>query len=656
MYHSESKLNDATQQQNYEWTVSTDTTTEPFLQILISFASVAPPADTGGTWTDEIDDSSILEIRNDDSPGQASTIIPKIETPSDPTASALSVTAFMRRGILLHFGEYGVTDIPLMNLTDPDDTALRFPFTTVGLVRDLYSETTEDPNTSFDAEKQDISIYLDEDGECTIQKVTGKTRAVSELLKITQAQMTTILGLDGTAADYVSKRIRLLTTFVGVSDRIVVQIQVSSDFGGSYANVADGTAGIITTNTYAGQTFPSILFTGENLFATINAPYIPTLNIESGVPGFPDATPKTNGNPDLDTSGVTFTAGNGDNLQVIDFTAPNVFRVELRDSGAGLLNTFTLTGKLQKGEDRNVFDFVADPPSTATGTFTYDPDNDEFEQQISGGGSRIFSVSEKLNYIRSDVQYLVSGVFNPYQRDTVVQANLQGKTKTKYLLDLEASSHDADTTPGVAVASDLSKGCLLFLRKLIQSDISASGNKITQAEVDDPSLSGNIGSTIGSARNFTVTPPSTGAEVFRSDRSIQRAAKETFLHVSIPELSGVRSYEGSRSDIGKTIAVIPREDLMVENDDERANRFSFNAPFENWVKIRNAKELYLNQLSCEIRSPDGKLIEGMLPSTTLVVKIRESPDEMEKKKSSGLVRALVDTGLILSRNISSVSS
>ena len=168
--HLESKLNDATQQQNYEWTVSTDTTTEPFLQILISFASVAPPADTGGTWTDEIDDSSILEIRNDDSPGQASTIIPKIETPSDPTASALSVTAFMRRGILLHFGEYGVTDIPLMNLTDPDDTALRFPFTTVGLVRDLYSETTEDPNTSFDAEKQDISIYLDEDGECTIQK------------------------------------------------------------------------------------------------------------------------------------------------------------------------------------------------------------------------------------------------------------------------------------------------------------------------------------------------------------------------------------------------------------------------------------------------------------------------------------------------------
>ena len=655
--HLEQKLNDATQQQNYVWSVTSDITTQPFLQIVISFASVAPPASRGGVWSDEVNDNDVFEVRTDDDINQASTIIPKFDTAVSPSAPIIQTTAFMRRGMLLHFGNYVTSDIALMNLTDPENTELRFPFVTIGVVRDIYSEFTDDPKTTFEAEKQDINIYLGQDGECVISKIVlaGRTRNDSELLNVSGNDMSTILGMDGSAGDYLAKRVRFIVTFIGTNRRVVIQIQVSNDYGSTYADVADGTAGLISSDTFAGQAFSSILYTDVNLFETRFAPYIPTLSLETGVSGFPDDTPKINGNPDLDTDGATFIAGSGDNLQITDFTAPNVFTVELRNSGGALLNTLTLTGKLQKGDDRNIFDFEV-VGGGATGTFTYDPDADTVFQQIDGGGSRTFNVNLKLDYIRADCQYLVSGIFNPYQRDSVTQANLLGKTKTRHLLDLEATAHDANTDDAVAVGNDLSKECLLWLRKLTQTDVSTSAGKVTQKEVDDPTLSGNIGSTIGSTTNYKLTPKSTGTEVFRSDRSIQRSSKETFLHISIPELSGVRSYEGGRSDIGKTIAVIPREELQVEDDPEKANRFSFNASFENWVKIRNAKTLYLNQLSCEIRSPDGKLIEGMLPSTTLVIKIRESPEELEKMKAREFMRSMVDTGLVLSRNITNVSS
>lgn len=661
--HLQERLNFATQQQNYTWTVGTDNTTESFLQILISFASVAPPTVKGGTWSDFVNDDTIFEIRNDDEDNQASTIIPKFETPADVSDDAISATAFMRRGMLLHFGNYVSQDIPLMNLVNPADTSVRFPFVTIGVVRDLWSEPTEDPNTTFVSDSQDISIYLNEEGKCIIEKTTGVSgrgggRNTTILSEISQADMTTILGATGDISDYVAKRLRFIITFVGVSNRIIVQIQVSSDYGDSYADVANGVAGIIKTETYAGQAFTSILFEGVQLFETKNAPYIPTLSIDSGPPGFLDETPKTNGNPQLDTPTATFITPGGDYLQITDYTAPNVYTAELRDSGNTLINTFTLTGRLASATSRNVFDFEGVSP-VSNGTFTYDPDNDTLLQVITsgGGGSRTFAVNTKLNYIRVDPQYLVLGQFNREQRDSVVQGNLLGKSKTQHLLDLLATTHDGNTDEAVAVGNDLSKDCLMYLRRLIQSDIeSAGGARIKQSEVDDPSQSGNIGSTIGSATNFKLVTQSTGSLVFRSDRPIQRSSKETFLHISIPELSGVRSYEGGRSDIGKTIAVIPREELQVEDDPEKSNRYSFSAPFENWVKINNAKSMYLNQLSCEIRSPDGKLIEGMIPSTTLVLKLRESPEEIEKKKSRELVRSLVDTGMILSKNITNVSS
>lgn len=657
--HLQKKLNDATQQQNYTWTVTSDTTTEPFLQILISFASVAPPTLSGGTWSDFIDDTDVFEIRNNDTDNNASTIIPKFETPVDSQDLAISTTAFMRRGMLLHFGNYVSTDIALMNLTNPSDQQLRFPFLTIGAVRDLFSEPTEDTKTDFDPEKQDISIYLSDTGECVIEKIVldaGRNRNIVELARISQANMTTILGLTGTTSDYISKRLRFTITFIGTSRRVVIQIQVSSDFGNNYSDVADATAGIITSDTFSGQSFTSILFQDVNLFETKNAPYIPTLTVESGGGGSLQDTPKTNGNPDLQSDGAGFVTPSGIYIQVVDFTAPNLYTLEIYDATNTLISTVNLTGKIALGEDRNVFDFEAVPPATASGTFTYDPENDDLVQDITGVGIRTFNSVTKLNYIRVDPQYLVIGQFNPFQRDSITQANLLGKTKTRHLLDLEATTHDGNTDDGVAVGNDLSKECLLFLRRLTQTDISSSGGKITQAEVNDPSQSGNIGSTIGSSTNFKLTPASTGAEVFRSDRAIQRSSKETFLHVAIPELSGVRSYEGGRSDVAKTIAVIPREELQVEDDPEKANRFSFSAPFQNWVKINNAKHLYLNQLSCEIRSPDGKLIEGMLPSTTLVVKIRESPEQVEMKKSRELVRQVIDSGRILSRDITNVSS
>ncbi len=113
---------------------------------------------------------------------------------------------------------------------------------------------------------------------------------------------------------------------------------------------------------------------------------------------------------------------------------------------------------------------------------------------------------------------------------------------------------------------------------------------------------------------------------------------DTTLHISIPQLNNIRTYEGARTDllqgatnnnaasngdITNTIAVIPRQEFT---SDREKGELVYVSPFLDWVDINNKTELHINQLTILIRNADGTLAKDLKRETTAIFKLREDPE------------------------------
>jgi hypothetical protein len=113
---------------------------------------------------------------------------------------------------------------------------------------------------------------------------------------------------------------------------------------------------------------------------------------------------------------------------------------------------------------------------------------------------------------------------------------------------------------------------------------------------------------------------------------------DTTLHISIPQLNNIRTYEGARTDllqgatnnnaasngdITNTIAVIPRQEFTSDRDQ---GELVYVSPFLDWVDINNKTELQINQLTILVRNADGTLAKDLKRETTAIFKIREDPE------------------------------
>ena len=114
-------------------------------------------------------------------------------------------------------------------------------------------------------------------------------------------------------------------------------------------------------------------------------------------------------------------------------------------------------------------------------------------------------------------------------------------------------------------------------------------------------------------------------------------AGDTTLHISIPQLNNIKTYEGARldsditgaaslsasnGDITNTIAVIPRQEFQSDRD---TGELVYVAPYENWIDIQNAGTLQINQLTVLVRNADGTVASDLTRETTAIFKIREDP-------------------------------
>ena len=154
-------------------------------------------------------------------------------------------------------------------------------------------------------------------------------------------------------------------------------------------------------------------------------------------------------------------------------------------------------------------------------------------------------------------------------------------------------------------------------------------------------MSGNIGALLGFQEVVEADLVAGITSTFTSDTVTKVVVKDTTLHISIPELSGVKSFEGESSQKYKTIKVIPKSDFNVNNQN---GSLSFTANYQDYIDINNAQELQLSELTIQVRQPDGTLATNLKPDTRCTIKIQPKQDANMQK-----MEKLLD---IMERNMS----
>ena len=697
------QMNAVLQQQHYEWTVTfipeDDTTSPPTKEsFTISYASLTTPAevDTPDADMSQLESDLVISSHKVGLSASGQALVDGTTQPS--------LVMNMPKGVLTDNGsvELGELHFSGSNYIDADpdnDANFGFDDVVLGMCRtELASRVNENPNLVFDPDLQDVAIKAGANGlEVSSIKIASGRRAgsvgyASQKLCRTipnsafKTLAFTTLGLDANVLPVM--RFRLKYTTRGANRRVICQIQVDDGQGGGYTDLADGAMGndaqgnpFVTSFTAGdGTVFPSTFWVSDqssfndlnaggtsqrvqNVMITKKAPFLPTCTFLDDISRM--------GPPELTTAGLVYQDGSANAVTITDYSGSNgyTFKIAIPDAGA---TEYYLKEKLGEGQNPLEFDMsVADVPFTGNGKALYNNLTDGITITLNGGGAgpvltETAGVSPPLSLITSN-KYSFKTILNPNLRP-LTSVNVADGTPALDTNDVvsqfyaEQPDVDQTLTNGTTVGADLSRQAILFLRQLTTADVSA--NSGSPANLRNGQASGTIGSTIGSVANIIVGTSSTGQQIFASGQDTQRVAKDTIITIQIPELAGVKSFNGidqgagqKLSGEGKNIAVLPREEFEQRGENTNGS-LVYVSPFENWIDINNGADMYLNQLTCEVRQPAGQLATDLRPDTITQIKFRQDPMRLQEaradKRFEDLALSLssaVQTGQILSKEM-----
>jgi hypothetical protein len=123
---------------------------------------------------------------------------------------------------------------------------------------------------------------------------------------------------------------------------------------------------------------------------------------------------------------------------------------------------------------------------------------------------------------------------------------------------------------------------------------------------------GNAGALLGYENGITVAAATTLP--FASTLAPIKVSNASTLHVSIPELGGITSFDGGRSDYSRTIGVLTRGQFGTESV---AGAQTAVSNFDNWIDCNNAQKVSLNSLTAQVSSAHGPLRAALRPETRL---------------------------------------
>ncbi len=699
-------LNKALVQQNYSFQVAfaggnPNANPITFDTFTISYVYVASPNSKGGSWSKLAGQlNNALQITNNDTDNNQSIV-------EAEAGQLTSQTAVMKRGELTHEGTYravGISKFGNLPGGQPIFAVNTLRGCVIGLVRKQFSELgNSNANADFNPDFADIKIDIITDPanalehSITVSTLSQRQGALSILAPNGKRQTVKRLLPDAFVNANFQAEDLMGFEFVVLSNvrACIVRILKSTDNGATYTALPDDTGALnpdgkrnVYTQTVAGTQYTGVIYnsngindgqggnvigSASNLISPKYAPFIPFISMNS------DGVSMTG----IDLDNVPFTSMFADPQEN--------FTMDLDEDDAGMLPAYdyaigTLTPEAQGGavvsadmDGMAMFKDNTDPtglPSRvnqdkgvapAVGNFV---GTMIFSTTIVGGqveGRLTFTGLNQNPFVcKIDTADLpvptttpwkmyLSGVFNHTLLNTNFTAG--GVVKNNETSDHDEKIHLEEAVEQPPLGADLPASSVLLLGRIQQADLvqqagqpNPRGNP-ARLTLDTPG--GTIGKTIGFVDNVKILDQNT--QQTAGDQQTTKIAQDNNIHISIPELSGVKSFEGEANNTAKTIKILPKNEF-TSNDD--TGSMTFTANYEDYIDINNAEELAINELSVQVRNPDGTMATNLQPTTRATIKIQQDPRVRENKRMELLERALSgrqDSGkdLVVSNNTGS---
>jgi len=619
-------LNAVNQQQNYNWTVdflAPAASADPD-RFQITYVSVPTPDENSGSYNTF--DSGEVAISNQGIDNEEA----KISYNGLNAAAASSVIS--KRSTLVYLGSQ------TWNMIQPNTNNERFQPLQMGLVRDrLSNPANPNPNLAFTNQRYDISMEFD---GVTMGVTYGRQRQgsvigapnwfQSDVRRNLSGLFDPIFNANGGVFDPHVKLECKLSIYASSqsSRRVIIQLLKKGQGETTYTALADGLGGnspetntpfvktlIVGTDSFPGTVFdsndPSLNDTGTKIAQHYpkmsEAPFFPTVTFQkaaSQVQSGYTLDGDTWENP-AGTNVVTFT-------ELIGNTNGYSWRTNASNAGTtwdGLywFQVDPLTYHIKGGNvpltSPPLYIGTLDPTGNTNGTLT-------LTDGITGtvvGNPYNYQGATPVALETSPLAIFTQGIFNTTEPIESVGGS---------------GSLEVEGTVGGGALQDLSSNARLFLR--------GSGGG---AEADVANLLGfsNNEEDFGGGA-------ATGASV-TSDQEPDQTANNNTLHISIPEMPLVKSYEGENSAEAKSIAIIPREEFGTGEDNQS---LVYVAPFENWIDINNGQQLNINLITTLVRNADGSLADNLVNETQAVFKIRQDPMKIEEDRKAERFREMAE--------------
>ena len=676
--------------------VANPPTTDAFA---ISYTNVATPSATGGEWSTisiangfplaQARERGDLTITNNNTAGQKSLIRNDSLAGSNEGKSAI-----LRKGLRLHEGFVSWENIGQTGFAEDFDDENPHEFV-CGLVRNGNScddfgvpFETENKSHFFDSNFADIKCNLknvgvgamrltittmnQKRGSSSLYQPNGKGRVQTVRRALADSFFSTVFNDQQDRMKFIIHRNSGVRAFV-------VCLQKSSDLGQTFSDIPDGNGGnaedgrpAVYSQTIGGVPYTSIIYSTvgvsdgagglvagsvhNNCALVKNAPLYPYCNLSdnfSHIVGI-----------DLTNSLINASTSNA------GIGADQVFQMQFNDDTSG-----------------NGYDYFLDvnavavtPDANINSTFF---DQMAFKQKATGNGLNFDVYTNNLTPIGSatpiaelrtfpkdgangtcsfvglTAPQLNPMVFNfdatakpqPQTAQAVIGCegvfNTIGNLPTDQFGSASGGEHNEslhfndDDTPALAenttthagLGVDFDQAFIVIVDRPSQADINTFRNAPVRLTGDV--MGGSAGATIGLTQN--VYSIASGVNALNSDGFPFKEIDDNTIHISIPELTNTKSFEGEAENTGKTIKVIPKNEFTQSST---AGSMTFTSNYEDWIDINNENELHLNEMTLQVRKPDGKMAVSLQPITRATIKIQQDPEVRAMARQNDLINAL----------------
>ncbi len=637
----------------------------------ISYVHVPTPTTKGGSWSKlSGEEGNLMTIANNDTDNNVSEI-----TPAGTAAANLGKSCLMLRGIITHEGSFRITGIGKYGSAangDYFENALHN--TNFGLVRKQFSELGNDLGTAdFNRNFADILVEVETNPANNEHSIVISTLAqrqgTSSILAPNGKNQTERRRFTDAFVDAVFEEKDKLgfEILINSSNRsFIVRLLKSTDNGATYTAVADG-AGDNANNADGGVNVYSPTINGVQISGviyqsngvplaggggvvaqtrTLNralpiyAPFIPFVSPEKAQlhpTSFDfdniDFTTKNAGaapnnnftiNIDNDPAGKDASYDYATTVSTPEGAAGTV--VSLNLDSLGLKQNATDIYKLDMYPNKN----VALDPANKFGEMTF---STEASFGVNGGfsitGLAVDPLTADNDILPTETteaaKLQLSGVFNHTLINSYTDLNGEPISNISNIHDEVRHTASFGGIHSVRVGADLTARSTFLLNRLQQADIGANGGNPTRFTGN--TRSGNIGSTLGFRDNF-ITNGTAVLQIVSDDVPI-KLKTDNNIHISIPELGNVGSYEGEAQTTGKTIKIIPKNEFKA---DDSTGALTFVSNYEDYIDLNNGETLVLNELSVQVRNPDMTMATELQPITRATIKIKQGNRDTEKHK------------------------